>query len=74
MSSTNDGDTTNREEFNEPIQYMNDSHNNNPIPFTTDVYNQEPITYKHQYNCLYLQLLNNILVQDLQIENIVYFT
>ena len=49
MSSTNDGDTTNREEFNEPIQYMNDSHNNNPIPFTTDVYNQEPITYKHPY-------------------------
>ena len=47
MSHTNDGDTNNREDFNDPIQYMNDSPNNNPIPFNTGVYSQEPITYKH---------------------------
>ena len=41
MSPTNDGDTTNREEFNEPIQYINDSPNNNPIPFSTNVYNHK---------------------------------
>ena len=46
MSPTNDGDTTNREKFNEPIQYRHDFPNNNPMPFTTGVYNQEPITYK----------------------------
>ena len=50
MSPTNnDGDTTNRDEFNEPIQCMNDSNNNNPIPFTIGVYNQKPITYKPPY-------------------------
>ena len=49
MSPTNDGDTTNREAFNKPIQYMNGSFNNNPIPFTIGIYNQEPITYKHPY-------------------------
>ena len=49
MSPTNDGNKTNIEDFNEPIQYMNDSPNNNPMPFTTGVYNQEPITYKHPY-------------------------
>ena len=41
--------TPNRKEFNDPIQYMNDSPNTNPIPFTTVVYNQEPVTYKHAY-------------------------
>ena len=46
---TNAGDTNNKEEFNDPIQYMNDSPNTNPIPFTTGVYNQEPVTYKHPY-------------------------
>ena len=45
----NDGDTTNRKDFNEPIQYVNDYINNHPMPFTTGVYNQEPITYKHPY-------------------------
>ena len=45
----NDGDTTNRENFNEFIQYMNDSSNHNPMPFTTGVYNQNPITYNHPY-------------------------
>ena len=49
MPTNNDGDTTNRDKFNEPIPYMNDSPNNNPMPFTTGVYNQEPITYKHPY-------------------------
>ena len=49
MPNTNDGDTNTRDEFNEPIQYMNDSPNMNQIPFTTGVYNQEPITYKHPY-------------------------
>ena len=57
MLTNNDGDTTNRDEFNKPIQYMNDSptslsdkrSNTNPIPFTTGVYSQEPITYKHPY-------------------------
>ena len=50
MSPTNnDGDTTNKDEFNEPIQYMNDSPNNNPMPFTTGIYKQKPITYKHPY-------------------------
>ena len=49
MPTNNDGDTTNRDEFNEPIQYMNDSPNYNSMPFTTSVYNQEPITYKHPY-------------------------
>ena len=48
MSSTNDGDTTNIKDFNDPIQ-LNDSPNNNPILYTTCVYNQEPITYKHPY-------------------------
>ena len=70
MSPTNNGDT-NREDFNEPIQ-LNDSPNTNPIPFTTGVYNKEPISYKHPYT-LYLQLLHHILVQDMQIETIVYF-
>ena len=37
MSSTIDGDTTNRKDFNKPIQYVNDSPNNNFIPFTTGV-------------------------------------
>ena len=49
--------TPNREEFNDPIQYMNDSPNTNPtdlqtlspFPFTTGVYNQEPVTYTHPY-------------------------
>ena len=36
MPTNNDGET-NRDEFNESIQYMNDSPNNNPIPFTTGV-------------------------------------
>ena len=49
MSPTNDGDKTNREEFNEHIQYMNDSPNNNFMLFTTGVYNQKLITYKHPY-------------------------
>ena len=44
MSPTNDGDTTNRDDFNDPIQ-LNDSPNTNPIPFPTGVYNQEAITY-----------------------------
>ena len=48
MSSTNDGDTNNRDDITYPIQ-MNDSPNSNLIPFTTGVYNQEPITYKHPY-------------------------
>ena len=67
MSPNNDGDTTNREDFKEPIQYMNNSptslsdlrSRNNPIPFTTAVYNQEQITYKHPYTLFYLQLLHN---------------
>ena len=58
MSPTNDGDTTNREDFNEPIQYMNYSPNNNPMPFTTDVYNQEPITYKHPYTLFVPQIIS----------------
>ena len=50
MSPTNtDWDTTNRDDFNESIQYMNDSPNTYPMPFTTGVYNQDPITYKHPY-------------------------
>ena len=57
MPTNNNGDTTNRDEFNESIQYMNDSStslldqrsNTNPILFTTGVYNQEPITYQHPY-------------------------
>ena len=49
MFTNNDGDITNRDGFNEPIQYMNDSPNTNPIPFTTGAYNQEPVTYKHPY-------------------------
>ena len=49
MPTNNDGDTTNRDEFNEPIQYMKYSYNNNPMPFTTGVYTQEPVTYKHPY-------------------------
>ena len=40
MRTNNDGYTTNRDEFNKPLQYMNDSPNTNPIPFTTGVYNQ----------------------------------
>ena len=48
MPNNNDGETTNREDFNDPIQ-LNDSPNNNFIPFTTGVYNQEPISYKHPY-------------------------
>ena len=40
MPTNNDGNTTNREKFNEPIQYMYDSPNTNPIPFTTGVYTQ----------------------------------
>ena len=46
---TNAGDTNNKEEFNDPIQYMNDSPNTNPIPFTTGVYNYKPVAYKHPY-------------------------
>ena len=34
---TNDRDKTKREQFNEPIHYMNDSFNNNPMPYTTGV-------------------------------------
>ena len=49
MPTNNDGVTTNRNEFNKPIQYMNDSPNNNSMPFTISIYNQEPITYKHPY-------------------------
>ena len=49
MPTNNDGDTTNSDEFNNPILYMNDSFNTNPIPFTTGVYYQEPIIYKHPY-------------------------
>ena len=56
MSPTNDGDTTNRDEFNDPIQYVNDSPNNNPMPFTTGVYNQKPITYKHPYTLFVLPI------------------
>ena len=41
--------TPNKKEFNDPIQYINDSPNTNPISFTTRVYNQEPVTYKHLY-------------------------
>ena len=67
ISLTNYGNTTNREDFNEPIQYMNDSPNNNPIPFTTGVYNQEPITYNIHILCSNLKLLHNIQVQDMQI-------
>ena len=48
MSRTNDGDTTNRNDFNDPIQ-LNDFPHNNSMPLTTGVYNQEPITYKHPY-------------------------
>ena len=43
MPTNNDGET-NRDEFNEPIQYKNDSPNTNPIPFTTGVYSKEPIS------------------------------
>ena len=56
MSRTNDGDTTNIEDFNEAIQYINDSPNNNLMPFTTGVYNQELITYKHPYT-LFVHLI-----------------
>ena len=48
IPTNNDGDTTNRVDFTDPIQ-LNDSPNNNPIPFTTGVYNQEPIPYKQPY-------------------------
>ena len=51
MSVTNDRDTTNREDFTDPIQ-LNDSPTNNFIPFTTVVYNQEPISYKHPYTLI----------------------
>ena len=45
MSSTNTNrDTTKGDDYDEPIQYVNDF-SNNPIPFITGVYNQEPITY-----------------------------
>ena len=73
MPTNNDGETTNREDFTDPIQ-LNDSPNNNYIFFTTGVYNQKPITYKHPNTLLFLQLLYHILVQDNQIKNIVYFT
>ena len=49
MPTNNDGDTTNKDEFNKPIQYVNDSPDNNLMPFTTGVYNQKPIIYKHPY-------------------------
>ena len=39
MPTYNDGNTTNRNEFNAPIQYINDFPNNNFMPFTTGVYN-----------------------------------
>ena len=67
MSSTNDGDTNKRNDFTDPIQ-LNNSFNFNSIPVNTNVNNQEPIL------CLYHQLLHHILVLDMQIENIVYFT
>ena len=51
MPTNNDGETTNREDFTDPIQ-LNDSPDNNPMPFTTGVYSQEPITYKHPYTLL----------------------
>ena len=39
MSPTNnDEDKTNKDEFNEPIQYMNNFPNTNLITFTTGVY------------------------------------
>ena len=52
LMPTNAGNSTNtpnREEYNDQIQYMNDSPNTNPISFTTGVYNQKPVTYKHPY-------------------------
>ena len=39
ISPTNDGDTTNREDFNEPIQYLNNFPKNNPIPLITGASN-----------------------------------
>ena len=55
MSPTNDGDTTNRNNFNDPIQ-LNDSPNTSPMPFTTGVYNQELITDKHPYTLFVPQI------------------
>ena len=49
MPTNIDRDTTNKDEVNEPIQYMNDPPNTNLIPFITGVYNQDTITYKHPY-------------------------
>ena len=56
MSPSNDGDTTNREDINDPIKLNNSTtslsdqrYSNNPMPFTTGFYNQESITYKHSY-------------------------
>ena len=44
ISSTNDRDSSNNKDLNEPIRYIDDSLNNNPMPSTTSVYIQNPIT------------------------------
>ena len=49
MSPINDRTTINREDFNKPIQYVNDFTNNNPMRISNGVYNQKQITYKHSY-------------------------
>ena len=46
MPTNIDIESTNREDFTDPIQ-LNNSPNINPMPFTNGVYNKEPITYKH---------------------------
>ena len=75
MLPNNDGDTTNRKDFNKPIQYGNYSPNNNSISITTGVDNQEPITYKHQYTLFVFPMTPQLTnVQDMQIKNIVYVT
>ena len=44
MSPTNDENTTNKDDFNKSIQYLNYFSNNNPMTFTSCVNNQEFIT------------------------------
>ena len=74
MFSTNDRDTFNRDDFNEPIQYINDFLNSNPMPFTTGVYNQEPISYIHPYTLYLPPITPQYTSSRYAIENIVYFT
>ena len=74
MPTNNDGEKPNIDDFNEPIQYMNDS------PTLIQFHVLLVLILKNQLLIsiyilgLYLQLLHNILAQDLQIENIVNFS